>query len=160
RIVFLSSLIPHPSSLPRNRGTSEMKRRLCAVVVAGTRREGRRTKDEGRIRRSSFVLITSSLLVMALGGWLLNLPAAGQGRVKKVQPPVVVQPGPLPPQQVPPGDVKKDEDSGQYSAIQLIENSDYRKYVEVAKECIKDKTWNDLVDALKPILDSKEDFYV
>jgi outer membrane protein assembly factor BamB len=48
----------------------------------------------------------------------------------------------------------------QYSAIKLTEKSEYRRFIEVARDCIKGKEWNDAVTALQVILDNKEDFYV
>jgi outer membrane protein assembly factor BamB len=50
--------------------------------------------------------------------------------------------------------------STQYSAIKLTEKSEYRQFINVARDCIKDKAWNDAVTALQAILDNKEDFYV
>src|SRR3989442_15255005 len=47
-----------------------------------------------------------------------------------------------------------------YSAIKLVEKSEYRQYIAVAIDCIKDKAWQDAVTALQTILDNKEDFYV
>ncbi len=49
--------------------------------------------------------------------------------------------------------------SAQYSAIKLIENSNFRQYLNVARDCIKDKAWQDAVTAIQTILDNKEDFY-
>jgi len=46
----------------------------------------------------------------------------------------------------------------QYSAIKLTEKSEYRRFIEVARDCIKGKEWNDAVTALQVILDNKEDF--
>ena len=51
-------------------------------------------------------------------------------------------------------------DGQQFSAIKLVENSEFRQYINVAQECIKDKDWNDAVTALQSVLDNKEDFYV
>src|SRR5438128_12599243 len=50
--------------------------------------------------------------------------------------------------------------STQYSAIKLTEKSEYRQFINVARDCIKDKAWNDAVTALQAILDNKEDYYV
>lgn len=50
--------------------------------------------------------------------------------------------------------------SQQFSAIKLIEKSEFRQYVEVAQACIKDKAWNDAVTALQALLDDPKDFYV
>ncbi len=50
--------------------------------------------------------------------------------------------------------------STQYSAMKLVEKSEYRKFIEVARDCIKGKEWNDAVTALQAILDNKEDYYV
>jgi outer membrane protein assembly factor BamB/tetratricopeptide (TPR) repeat protein len=47
-----------------------------------------------------------------------------------------------------------------FSAIKLIEKSEYRQYIDVAREAIRDKAWNDVVTALQLILDNKEDYYV
>jgi outer membrane protein assembly factor BamB len=48
----------------------------------------------------------------------------------------------------------------QYSAIKLVEKTDYRRLIEAARHCIEDKQWNDTVTALQTILDDKEDYYV
>lgn len=48
----------------------------------------------------------------------------------------------------------------QFSAIRLVENPDFRRFVEVAQDCIKGKDWNDAATALQLILDNEEDFYV
>lgn len=50
--------------------------------------------------------------------------------------------------------------AAQFSSIKLIEKSEFRQYINVARDCIKDKAWQDAVTALQTILDNKEDFYV
>jgi tetratricopeptide (TPR) repeat protein len=87
----------------------------------------------------------------ALGtGLFLATPAEGQL--------VITQPAGNPPKVLP-----KSGDGGtlssQFSAIKLVENSNFRQYLNVARDCIKDKAWQDAVTALQTILDNKEDFY-
>lgn len=50
--------------------------------------------------------------------------------------------------------------STQFSAIKLVEKSEYRRFIEVARDCIAGKEWNDAVTALQVILDNEEDYYV
>ena len=50
--------------------------------------------------------------------------------------------------------------SNQFSAVKLIENTVYRQYINVARDSIKDKAWDDAITALQKILDTKEDNYV
>ncbi|MBI3411201.1 MAG: hypothetical protein HY040_22940, partial [Planctomycetes bacterium] len=50
--------------------------------------------------------------------------------------------------------------AAQYSAIKLVENSELRQYINVARDSVKDKAWNDACTALQLVLDKKEDFYV
>ena len=79
---------------------------------------------------------------------------------------VIVQPLPA---QVPGGpfgpngkkDLREGEGkSNQFSAVKLIENTIYRQYINVARDSIKDKAWDDAITALQKILDTKEDHYV
>lgn len=50
--------------------------------------------------------------------------------------------------------------SSQLSAIKLVEKAQYRQYINVARDSIKDKEWDDALTALQKILDEKDDFYV
>lgn len=81
---------------------------------------------------------------------LLVLPLAGYAQLKPQ--PKKATPAPLPTPGVNPATL--------YSAIKLVEKSEYRQYIAVASACIKDKDWQDAVTALQTILDHKEDFYV
>lgn len=47
-----------------------------------------------------------------------------------------------------------------YSSVKIVEDSNLRRYINVGRDCIKDKDWKQAVDALQPILNKKEDFYV
>jgi outer membrane protein assembly factor BamB len=66
------------------------------------------------------------------------------------------------------GDAKKDgQKTSQFSAVKLIENSNYRQYISVARDAIaagklngNPKEWNDACTVLQKILDTQEDFYV
>lgn len=60
----------------------------------------------------------------------------------------------------PPPPLNQPADGQQFSAIKLVEKSEFRQFINVAQECIKDKAWNDAITALQTILDSKDDFYV
>jgi tetratricopeptide (TPR) repeat protein len=101
-----------------------------------------------------------TLLVLALG-WLMAGPAAGQKVMKK---------------RVAVGfaaDMPAGGSPSQYSAIRLVEKSEYRAFINAATEAIKDaikeqkegrndaasKDWNEAVTALQTILDNKDDFY-
>src|SRR5206468_3007711 len=62
----------------------------------------------------------------------------------------------------------------QFSGIKLIENSDYRRIVDAARAAVLDallyekqgkadmanRAWNDAIDAVQTVLDTKEDYYV
>jgi outer membrane protein assembly factor BamB len=104
--------------------------------------------------------------VLALGIGLLAAglftPAPTQGQVK-------IEPAPIPipvgPRQGRPGAVPATSPPGtglpgQFSGIKLVEKTEYRQFINVARDCIHDKQWNDAVTALQTILDNKEDFYV
>lgn len=107
--------------------------------------------------RSSCVLLASAIIFLAVG--FLVSTVNGQ---------IVVQPEPFPggpgmpqPQPRP----KTDDASSQYSAVKLIENSDYRRYLNAARDYIKDAAtgqapWLDAVMALQTIVDNQEDYYV
>src|SRR5262245_11687839 len=86
------------------------------------------------------VIGTSVVAALSL---LLQGDAVGQVKIKKAPP---LDPGIDP--------------ATQYSAIKLIEKSEFRQYINVARDCIADEAWNDAVTALQTILDNKEDFYV
>lgn len=103
--------------------------------------------------------------IVAVAGCLLILLALCV--TTTVQGQLVAQPGPAigiaqPLPGGPPGmdEQPKRESGQQYSAVRLIEKSDYRRFIEVAQDCIKDKTWKDAVKALQIILDNPEDYYV
>ena len=110
--------------------------------------------------KSRLTLLVAALGFLAVGtGLFLSEPAQGQvaagGRMKggKGGGGFVAQPQPEPN----PGGSGV---AAQYSAIKLVENSDLRQYINVARDCIKDKAWNDACTAIQSILDKKEDFYV
>jgi outer membrane protein assembly factor BamB/tetratricopeptide (TPR) repeat protein len=50
--------------------------------------------------------------------------------------------------------------AAQLSAIKIIEKSEFRQVITVARDCIKDKAWEEGVTALQALLDHKEDHYV
>jgi len=91
------------------------------------------------------MVLAGLALAACVGGWLVGL---AEGQIRRRPPFVGVNPSTT-------------TGSGQqFSAIKLIEKSEFRQYIEVAQACIKDKAWNDAVTALQAMLDSKEDFYV
>jgi outer membrane protein assembly factor BamB len=100
--------------------------------------------------------------VLAGMGMMLAGPAEGQ--VKEMgglrRKPVMFQQ--FPPGMQPPPTTLDAGNASQFSAIKLGggDNSDYKKYIDVAQDCIKGKEWGDAATALQMILDSKEDFYV
>jgi len=68
---------------------------------------------------------------------------------------------PLPPGVQPPGvPPTLNEASDQFSAVKLVENADFRRLIEAARDCIKDKDWDEAATALNEVLDKEEDFYV
>lgn len=94
-------------------------------------------------------LIAGTLALVA--AFLLALVPSSVGQV-------IVQPGgkkPLP--------TKPKEGEGtatQFSAIKLNTDTKSADLINVARECIKDKDWDQAVTAAQIILDKKEDFYV
>src|SRR5688572_29140965 len=107
--------------------------------------------------------VVGALGVVAVAGlaWF-GARAAGQVVVQEVQIKVMAQPGPAGGAMKKPGVPGKDGEGigTQFSAIKLVEKSEYRRFIEVARDCIAGKEWNDAVTALQVILDNKEDFYV
>jgi outer membrane protein assembly factor BamB len=103
-------------------------------------------------RRVCLAGATGAVLLAAVA-LLWTSSAAGQVRPIDIVdgPGGVVQPNP---------NGKPGESGSQFSAIKLTEKSEYRQFIEVARDCIKDKEWNDAVTALQKILDHDEDFYV
>lgn len=100
-----------------------------------------------------------------VGMWILGLGAIGLlggAAVAQIAVQVQIQPGIPVPLPVDDGAVpKKDgQKTSQFSAVKLIENSQYRQYINVARDSIKDKAWESAVTALQVILDTQEDFYV
>ncbi|MEI7684974.1 MAG: PQQ-binding-like beta-propeller repeat protein, partial [Planctomycetota bacterium] len=98
-----------------------------------------------------------------VGLWVLGIGALGLlGGAAMAQIAVQFQPGG--PVALPVDDIGAPKKNGpktsQFSAVKLIENSTYRQYINVARDSIKDKAWNDAVTALQKILDTQEDFYV
>jgi outer membrane protein assembly factor BamB len=95
---------------------------------------------------------------------LLSSPLMGLGQFQKPggRPGGVILPGgkkrPFP-QPTPQPKPKETDHTGQESALQLNEKSEYRQFIGAARDCIKDKVWNDAAEALQTILDNKEDFY-
>lgn len=107
------------------------------------------------MRRIVMVSVVSGL-VLAAGGLLLSELAVGQ---VQVQPPIIIRPPRLPQPPAPPT-VGNGDNAAQLSGIKLVEKSEYRQFINVARDCIKDKAWNDAVTALQTILDTKEDYYI
>ncbi|MCI0684343.1 MAG: PQQ-like beta-propeller repeat protein [Gemmataceae bacterium] len=91
-------------------------------------------------------------------------PTAAQVAVPEVKVQIVAQPGPAfggrMKQPGMPGTPEGEGVSTHFSAVKLVEKSEYRRFIEVARDCIKGKEWNDAVTALQVILDNAEDYYV
>lgn len=108
------------------------------------------------MRRMAAAVLGASLLA-ALGVMLAGT-AEGQEKMMRRRPIMAQQPfmQPMPPSTLDTGN------ASQFSAIKLGggDNSEYKKYIDVAQDCIKGKEWNDAATALQMILDNKEDFYV
>jgi outer membrane protein assembly factor BamB/tetratricopeptide (TPR) repeat protein len=118
-----------------------------------------------------FMAAAAGSALLAACALLSTSPAEGQ--VKRpvlppppppvATPPVIIGGGPV---FVGPGGMQKvpakpsDHSGPQFSALRLAEKSEYRQYINVARDCIKDKAWNDACTALQTILDNDKDFYV
>src|ERR1043165_9788243 len=47
-----------------------------------------------------------------------------------------------------------------FSSVRIIENADFRRFVNVGRDCIEDKDWKQAVQALQAVLNEKYDHYV
>jgi outer membrane protein assembly factor BamB len=97
------------------------------------------------MRRS--VLAVAMTAVLVLAGLLSFTLSEGQAQRKKIG---IAQPAPQPATQT----------GNQFSGIKLVEKTEYRQFINVARDCIHDKLWNDAVTALQTILDNPEDYYI
>lgn len=115
------------------------------------------------VRSHPVVAGALAILAVAALAWF-GAGAAGQVvQERKVQ--VIAQPAPVAggmqmKKAGVPGSKDGEGAAMQFSAIRLIEKPEYRRFIEVARDCIAGKEWNDAVTALQVILDNKEDFYV
>ena len=95
--------------------------------------------------------------LFSLFGWAVTDTVLAQKLAIMPAQPVIIQPG---------GPIGKDPGTGtgstaaQLSAIKIVENSDFRKAINLARDCVKDKAWEEAVTALQAMLDNKEDHYV
>lgn len=104
--------------------------------------------------------IQSNLIRLGLGSLLiLACGAVGLSQIVIRQPAMAAPPGTVEDPKNP-GAKEPGTGTAQFSAIKLVEKSEYRQIINVAKDCIKDETWDDACTALQSILDNKEDFYV
>ncbi|MFO0865236.1 MAG: hypothetical protein U0744_11415 [Gemmataceae bacterium] len=74
-----------------------------------------------------------------------------------------VQPLPFPGPDGGPTPAPNPKDRGtaaQFSAVKLVEEPKFRQFIQVARDCIQDKAWNDAIEAIQTILDEKADSYV
>ncbi len=106
-------------------------------------------------QRLSLILAGGTLLTLA--GWAVNETALAQ-QVIIGGPGGVMMPGG--------GTVPATPGTGisstaaQLSAIKIIEKSEFRQVINVARDCVKDEEWEEAVTALQALLDNKEDHYV
>jgi outer membrane protein assembly factor BamB len=96
-----------------------------------------------RIRRLA-VVMGLGIFGIALAG-LLTHQAVGQKVMR--------------PQQAPPAIVGSGNSAG-LSSVKIIEDSTWRRVVNVGRDCIKDQEWNQAVDALQKVLAEEKDHYV
>jgi outer membrane protein assembly factor BamB/tetratricopeptide (TPR) repeat protein len=97
---------------------------------------------------------------VGLGGWAITDVVRGQQIIIGGQGGAVMQPigpGGIPTKDVGTGGTSS---AAQLSAIKIIEKSEFRQVINVGRECIKDKAWDEAVTALQALLDNKEDHYV
>ena len=46
------------------------------------------------------------------------------------------------------------------SSVKIIEDSQFRRVINVGRDCVKDKDWNQAVQALQSVLNQEKDYYV
>jgi outer membrane protein assembly factor BamB/tetratricopeptide (TPR) repeat protein len=100
--------------------------------------------------------------LLGVFGWAVTDVVLGQQiEVKQAiaQPGVVIQPGGIM-QPVDPGKTTGGSAASQLSSIKIIESSEHRRVINVARDCVRDKAWEEGVTLLQTLLDSKEDHYV
>jgi hypothetical protein len=69
----------------------------------------------------------------------------------------IIQPGmPAQPKQPNPGG----GNSSNHSSIKITEDSNFRRVINVGRDCIKDKEYGQAVQALQAVLNEKKDHYV
>jgi hypothetical protein len=93
------------------------------------------------------ILIGSGILAIALVGPFTDR-ADGQKEPRS--------PSPLQAQ----GQPSPDLNSAGPSSVKFIENSQCRRVINVGRDCIHDKEWNQAIDALQKVLDEKKDYFV
>jgi hypothetical protein len=95
-----------------------------------------------RLRRLA-VLLGLGFLVFALVGMLAHR-GTGQVAVKK--------------KGFPPDPVPTSGNAAGLSSVKIIEDSRFRRVINVGRDCIKDEEWNQAVDALQAILKERQDY--
>lgn len=104
-------------------------------------------------RRISAVIVVCGLLAVIVAG----IRTGGvQGQIV-LQPGIEIGPDGRPIKKQP---TTTGSNPAQLSAIKLEENPDYRKAINVARDCINDRIWGEAITALQLLLDLKEDHYV
>lgn len=73
---------------------------------------------------------------------------------------IVIGPGGRPMPGQPGQPTKGGSSAAGLSSIKIVEKSEFRQVINVARDCVKDKDWAQAVKALQTVLDSKEDHYV
>lgn len=108
-------------------------------------------------------LVGFSAILLAWLSWIGGSAALAQVQVQVQAAQFQLQPLPFPGPDGGPTPTPNPKDRGtaaQFSAVKLIEEPKFRQFIQVARDCIKDKAWNDAVEAIQTILDEKADSYV
>src|SRR5437899_2600235 len=99
--------------------------------------------------------------LLGLSGWVITDGVFGQQAVQVKAQAVVAQPlgGPGGGIMQPPFGKEGTKDPGgsaasQLSSIKIIESSEHRRVINVARDCVRDKAWEEGVTLLQTLLDS------
>jgi outer membrane protein assembly factor BamB len=109
--------------------------------------------------RQRLLLVLGTPGLLAALGWLITDAVHGQVKVEIKQGGIIRAGGVMVGQPVGTG-TGGGTAAAQLSGIKIIEKSELRQVINVARDCVKDKAWEEAVTALQSLLDNREDHYV